>query len=142
MRDCPGVSLTPESISPQEVAAPPVSTSFTEEHEAFRRTVRAYVEKELAPHALEWDRAGHLPPRGLPAVPASWASSASTTIPAWGGSGLRLLVRDRVLRGAGPEPNAGVNMALLVQSQIATPIIGEVGTDEQKSEFLVPALAG
>src|SRR5205814_2088904 len=38
--------------------------------------------------------------------------------------------------------NAGVNMALLVQSQMATPIINEIGTDEQKREFLAPALAG
>ena len=34
---------------------------FTEEHEAFRKTVRAFVEKELTPHALEWDRAGIFP---------------------------------------------------------------------------------
>jgi citronellyl-CoA dehydrogenase len=33
-------------------------------------------------------------------------------------------------------------MALLVQSQMATPIINEIGTDEQKREFLAPALAG
>ena len=38
--------------------------------------------------------------------------------------------------------NAGVNMALLVQAQMATPIIGEIGTEEQKKEFLIPALAG
>ena len=34
---------------------------FTPEHEAFRRSVRQWVEKELAPHALEWDRAGIFP---------------------------------------------------------------------------------
>src|SRR2546423_6077513 len=33
-------------------------------------------------------------------------------------------------------------MALLVQSQMATPIINEIGTAEQKKEFLAPALAG
>src|SRR5205814_8255186 len=38
--------------------------------------------------------------------------------------------------------NAGVNMALLVQAQMATPIIGAIGTDEQKKEFLMPALRG
>jgi citronellyl-CoA dehydrogenase len=38
--------------------------------------------------------------------------------------------------------NAGVNMAVLVQSQMATPIINEIGTPEQKKEFLAPALAG
>src|SRR5438445_10789993 len=33
-------------------------------------------------------------------------------------------------------------MGLLVQSQIATPIIDQMGTAEQKKEFVVPALAG
>src|SRR2546423_9215077 len=33
-------------------------------------------------------------------------------------------------------------MALLVQSQMATPIINEIGTAEQKKEFVAPALAG
>jgi FKBP-type peptidyl-prolyl cis-trans isomerase FklB len=33
-------------------------------------------------------------------------------------------------------------MALMVQSQMATPIINEIGTDEQKREFLEPALKG
>ena len=28
---------------------------FTEEHEQFRKTVRAFAEKELAPHAEEWE---------------------------------------------------------------------------------------
>ena len=39
----------------------PIQSPFTEEHEAFRRTCRDWVEKELAPHALEWDRAGIFP---------------------------------------------------------------------------------
>ena len=28
---------------------------FSEEHEQFRKTVRAFAEKELAPHAEEWE---------------------------------------------------------------------------------------
>jgi citronellyl-CoA dehydrogenase len=38
--------------------------------------------------------------------------------------------------------NAGVNMALLVQAQMATPLLHQIGTDEQKELFLAPALAG
>ena len=38
--------------------------------------------------------------------------------------------------------NAGVNMALMVQSDMATPIINEIGSDEVKREFLEPAIAG
>ncbi len=34
---------------------------FTEEHEMFRKTVRSFVERELTPFALEWDRAGIFP---------------------------------------------------------------------------------
>src|SRR5205823_3364358 len=37
---------------------------------------------------------------------------------------------------------AGVNMALAVQSTMATPIINEIGTRYHKDEFLVPALKG
>ena len=28
---------------------------FTEEHQQFRKTVRAFAEKELAPHVEEWE---------------------------------------------------------------------------------------
>ena len=58
---------------------PPIQSPFTEEHEAFRKTVRAWVEKELTPHALEWDRAGHLPARDLQAGRRAGLPRASTT---------------------------------------------------------------
>ena len=38
--------------------------------------------------------------------------------------------------------SAGVGMGLLVQSDMATPVISDLGTKEQIDEFLKPALAG
>ena len=38
-----------------------MSFELTPEHEQFRRTVRDFAEKEIAPHSAEWDRAHHLP---------------------------------------------------------------------------------
>ena len=35
--------------------------------------------------------------------------------------------------------NAGLNMAMLVQCEMATPIIAEIGTDEQKRRFRGPS---
>jgi len=114
---------------------------FTPEHEAFRQTVRQFVEKELAPHALEWDRAGIFP-REIFNKCGELGFLGINHDPKYGGSGLDYwyvtvwseeLVRSR---------NAGVNMALLVQGQMATPIINEIGTEEQKREFLQPALMG
>lgn len=34
---------------------------FTEEHEAFRKVVRTFMETEVAPYFQEWEKAGHLP---------------------------------------------------------------------------------
>jgi acyl-CoA dehydrogenase len=34
---------------------------YSEEHEAWRATLRRWVEREIAPHATEWDEAGEFP---------------------------------------------------------------------------------
>jgi len=37
------------------------SPFYTAEHEAFRDVMRRFVEKEIEPHAHEWDEAGEFP---------------------------------------------------------------------------------
>ena len=34
---------------------------FGEEHEIFRRTIRQFIEREVNPHAEEWEAAGRVP---------------------------------------------------------------------------------
>ena len=118
-----------------------IEAPFTPEHSLFRKSVRDWVEKELAPHALEWDEAGIFP-REIFKQAGDLGFLAAGYPEELGGSGddywsvvvfAEELVRSR---------NAGVNMALLVQAQMATPIISAIGTDEQKKEFLLPALRG
>jgi len=114
---------------------------FTPEHQLFRRTLREYAEKELAPHALEWDEAGIFPRevfRGLAEIGALGINYPESV----GGSGgdywYVVVLAEELIRSR----NSGLNMGVLVQSQMATPIIQEIGSDEQKKEFLAPALAG
>ena len=38
-----------------------MSYELSEDHEQFRRTVRDFAEKEVAPHAAQWDRDHHFP---------------------------------------------------------------------------------
>src|SRR3982751_4027639 len=38
-----------------------MSFELSPEHEQFRRTVRDFAEKEIAPHAAQWDREHHFP---------------------------------------------------------------------------------
>ncbi|AEI66410.1 acyl-CoA dehydrogenase family protein [Corallococcus macrosporus] len=114
---------------------------FTEEHEAFRNTVRSFVEKEMTPHSLEWDRAGIFP-KELFKQAGELGFLGINHDPKYGGSGLDYWYVTVFAEELSRSLNAGVNMALLVQSQMATPIINEIGTDEQKREFLEPALKG
>ncbi|MCI0669745.1 MAG: acyl-CoA dehydrogenase family protein [Myxococcaceae bacterium] len=118
-----------------------MQSPFTQEHDAFRATVRAFVEKELTPHALEWDRAGIFP-REVFRKCGELGFLGINHDPAYGGSGLDYWYVTAFAEELTRSTNAGVNMALLVQGQMATPIINEIGTDEQKREFLAPALTG
>ncbi len=114
---------------------------FSEDHQAFRRTVREFCEKELRPHALEWDQAGEFP-SSLFRRFGELGFLGIRHDPAWGGSGLDywyvVAYAEELVRAR----NSGVGMAMMVQGEMATPIIGEIGSDEQKREFLAPALRG
>jgi alkylation response protein AidB-like acyl-CoA dehydrogenase len=114
---------------------------FTDDHQAFRRIVRDFCEKELAPHARDWDAAAEFP-RALFRTFGEMGFFGIRQPPEWGGSGLdwwyvvayaEELVRCR---------NAGLAMAMLVHGEMAIPVIAELGTDEQKREFLAPAIRG
>ena len=118
-----------------------VEAAFTPEHDLFRQNLRAFVEKELAPHALEWDEAGIFPREVFTKMAELGALGINYPEEVGGAGGDYwhvAVLAEELCR----SHNAGVNMALLVQSQMATPIINEIGTAEQKREFLVPALAG
>src|SRR4051812_1906087 len=100
----------------------PLSNPFTPEHDAFRKTVRAFVEKEMQPHALEWDRAGIFP-RELFKKAGELGLLGINHDPKFGGSGLDYWYVTVFVEELARSYNAGVNMALMVQSQMATPII-------------------
>ncbi len=114
---------------------------FSQEHEAFRKSVRQWVERELRPHALEWDRAGIFPREVFTKAGEMGFLGINHDVK-YGGSGLDYWYVTAFCEELARSRNAGVNMALLVQGQMATPIINEIGTDEQKRLFLEPALKG
>jgi alkylation response protein AidB-like acyl-CoA dehydrogenase len=114
---------------------------FTDEHQAFRRVVRDFAEKELAPHARAWDEAGEFP-RALFRRFGEMGFLGIRHDPAWGGSGLDYWYVVAYAEELVRSHNGGLGTGMLVQGEMATPIIGELGTDEQKREFLAPALSG
>ncbi len=113
---------------------------FTEAHQAFRKTVKQFAET-LAPHAEEWDEAGIFP-REVFKQAGDLGLLGVRFSPELGGSGLDWWFSTAYAESLVHTRNAGVNMALMVQSDMATPIIDELGSDEVKREFLAPAIAG
>ena len=114
---------------------------FTEEHDQFRSTVRQFAEKEIAPYAEEWEEACDFPDEIFEKAGKLGILGAHYK-EAHGGAGgdywFSVAKAEELPRGG----CAGVTMALLVQSDMATPVIGDLGTKSQIEEFLKPAIEG
>jgi alkylation response protein AidB-like acyl-CoA dehydrogenase len=113
---------------------------FTDEHEQLRESIRRFVIKELQPHSAEWEettfpdwvfeRMGELGFLGLD-KPEEYGGQ--------GGDYYTSLVMAEELRHA---HCGGLGMGVAVQTDMAMPPILKFGTEEQKQEWLVPAIQG
>lgn len=114
---------------------------FTEDHEIFRKTIRTFCEKELAPHTEEWEAAGIFP-REIFNRFGEMGFLGIRYPEDVGGSGLDYWYTVVYAEELPRCRMAGLAMAMMVQSDMATPFINTHGTKEQKEEFLVPAIKG
>jgi len=114
---------------------------FTEEHDMIRQTVKRFCREEIAPYAEEWDLAGIFP-KELFKKAANLGLFGIRIDPEWGGLGLDWWASAAYMEGMAHSDSGSVNMALMVQSEITLPALAELGTREQKDEFLRPAVAG
>jgi alkylation response protein AidB-like acyl-CoA dehydrogenase len=113
---------------------------FTDDHDQLRESIRRFVIRELQPHAEEWEE---------------------TTFPDWvfermGGLGFLGLDKPEEYGGQGGDYYTslvlaeelahahcgGLAMGVAVQTDMAMPPILKFGTEEQKQEWVVPAIQG
>jgi citronellyl-CoA dehydrogenase len=114
---------------------------FQEEHEQFRRLVRAFVEREIRPNADQWEKDRLFPNELFKKAGDLGILGAHFSEEHGGGGGdywFSVAKAEEYPRGR----SAGVSMGLLVQSDMATPVIADIGTRGQIDEFLKPALRG
>jgi citronellyl-CoA dehydrogenase len=114
---------------------------FTEEHDLIRQTVTRFCKEEIAPYAAEWDEEGIFP-RELFKKAGDLGLFGIRIDPKWGGGGLDWWATTAYVESLTFSDSGSVNMALMVQSDMTIPVIQELGTDEQKEEFLRPAVRG
>jgi acyl-CoA dehydrogenase len=114
---------------------------YLEEHEAFRRTVRAVVDKELKPFAPEWEEREEFP-RELFRRFAELGFLGLKYPEAYGGSNAGELYEAVLLEELGRCGSGGVSAGLGAQFTIATGPLHKFGTEDQKQRFLAPAIRG
>src|ERR1700712_5723457 len=110
------------------------------EHESFRKVVRDFAEREIAPHAAQWDREHHFPVDAVRAM--GELGLFGLAVPEeYGGSGgdftsvcVAIEELGRVDQSIGVTLEAGVGLGI-------NPIL-TFGTDEQKQQWLPDLVAG
>jgi acyl-CoA dehydrogenase len=117
------------------------SALFTEEHEAFRDTVRRFIAKELSPHVEAWEEAGEFP-RELFARFAALDLLGLKYPEAYGGTDAGPLYEAVLFEELGRCGSGGVFAGIGAPIAIATPPVFNFGTDEQRRRWLTPAIKG
>ena len=111
------------------------------EHQAFRDTVRRFVEAELAPRAREFDKMGRID-KSLYRKMGDLGLLGIRYDPKYGGQGLDYSYQAIFLEELALADNAGVTMGISVHTDMATPALARFGTEELKQKYLVPAIKG
>ncbi|MFM7141318.1 MAG: acyl-CoA dehydrogenase family protein, partial [Alphaproteobacteria bacterium] len=113
----------------------------TPEHEAFRGTVRKFVQDELAPRAREFDEAGRID-KALYRRMGDLGLLGIRYDPRWGGSGLDWSYSAVLFEELARSDNAGVTMGISAHTDMATPSLHQFGSDDLRQRYLVPAIRG
>src|ERR687890_2146370 len=113
---------------------------FNDHHEQLRESIHAFVIKELAPHAEEWEettypdwvfrRMGELGFLGL-SYPEEYGGQG-------GDYYANLVLAEEMVH----SNSGGLAMGVAVHTDMATPPVFLFGTEEQKQEYLVAAIRG
>lgn len=117
------------------------SIHLSEEHDAFRASVAAFVDREIRPHADEWEAAGEFP-RDLYRKAGEAGFLGLRYDPAYGGSGLDYFATCVLCEELAKGDTIGTAVGLLAQSEFAVSVIADEASDELKAEYLVPAIRG
>ena len=115
---------------------------FTADHEAFRQSARGVLEREVVPHAAQWEEAGTFPAHQLFKALGTAGLLGVEYDPAYGGQGADHSYTVILGEELGRMGCAGVAMAIAVQNDMATPSLHSHGSHELKQRYLAPALRG
>jgi len=113
---------------------------FTEEHEALRASIRAFVDREIVPHVAEWEE--HTFPDSIVRRMGELGFLGLSVPEEYGGQGgdyfCNLVLAEEIARGG----SGGFLMGLSVHTDMVIPPVLEFGTEAQKRRWVPPGVAG
>lgn len=115
---------------------------FSEEHEMFRKTMRAFIDKEINPFVEEWEAEGIYPAHPVLKKLGELGALGLTYDEEYGGMGADYWYTVVLAEELGRIHCGGVPMSIAVHTDMATPALAQFGTHELKKQFLEPAIKG
>ena len=115
---------------------------FTEEHDALRTGVRDYVDRALAPHVEEWERAGDFPHEKIFAEAGEVGLFGAKFEETYGGTGPDLVADAVVTEEIARCGSGGVAAALGAHKDLGAHYVHRYGTEDQRRRWLIPAIEG
>jgi len=116
-------------------------TPFTDEHAMLRRTVRAFVEKEVVPQVPAWEEAGRIPRTFWRRLGELGLLGLEFPVEHGGGGGdflSSVVLGEEMARCR----SGGVAFSVLVHTDMSSPWLTRYGTEEQKHKYLPGIVRG
>ncbi|MGA2452532.1 MAG: acyl-CoA dehydrogenase family protein [Solirubrobacteraceae bacterium] len=117
------------------------SPPFSDEHEQLRQSIRGFIDRELAPHAEQWERECWFPDEVFPKLAAQGLLGLKYPVQ-YGGQGGDYLHEAVMCEEMARVGSGGTAAGIGAHINIATPPIWKFGTEEQKQRYLVPSIRG
>src|SRR6195952_5783970 len=110
------------------------------DHEAFRETVKQFIERELVPHAEQWEDA-RLVDRSAFLAAGKYGLIGFNMPEEYGGGGIddfrfNAVLDEEIARYGGPAPS------LSLQNDVVGPYFSSLGHGEQKKRWLPGIISG
>ena len=112
---------------------------LTEEQILLRDTARAFAQKELAPHAAEWDRDARFPKEALAEL-GRLGFMGMLVPPEYGGAGAGYLGYATAIEEI--AAGDGATSTIVAVNSLSCAVVLGFGSEEQKRRFLAPMAAG
>jgi len=112
--------------------------AYNEDHEAFRQSVRSFLQKEAVPHVAEWEEAG-IVDKSIWTKAGAIGMLCPTVPEEYGGLGLdfgyNAIIDEEI-------SYAGTPLGFSLQSDIVCDYIVQYGSEEQKKQWLPRLVSG